>query len=163
MSPVSLWNRLREVICWRYLHEGFAASLLARTSGFWNFLALTYIWISALEGAPPPDRLLCTRKSESLSLSLSFSVSGKLHHCARSPSVFPVTPIRAVGVQLKQHFLSLSQYLCYKCEAREEEKESGLWVFFSVLEQYGGNQIWFSSLVPHPGWNTMDREEARDS
>lgn len=43
------------MICWRYLHgEGFAASQLAITLGFWNFLALTYIWISALEGAPPP-------------------------------------------------------------------------------------------------------------
>ncbi len=63
------------MICWRYLHgEGFVASQLARTSGFWNFLAVTYIWISALEGAPPPDSLLQSHKPDfSLSLSLSLS------------------------------------------------------------------------------------------
>lgn len=53
------------MICWRYLHgEGFVASLLARTSGFWNFLAVTYIWISALEGAPPPDCLSQSHKPD---------------------------------------------------------------------------------------------------
>lgn len=115
------------MVCWRYLHgEGFVASSLARTSGFWNFLAVTYIWISALEGAPPPDSLLQSHKADFFSFSPSFSLSElhcSAHDCESNPSVFPVTPIRAESSEiLKQHFLAVSLLQTWS-EGRKKERE----------------------------------------
>lgn len=49
-----LWGRRGTRPC--YLHgESIVASLSASTSGFWNSLAMTSIWVSLLAGEPPPS------------------------------------------------------------------------------------------------------------